>query len=314
MSEVNQSQPNVIKVDLTGSSESSYDPKPNLDMNSEPKEPPPSEPAQQELPKAAYAPTAEEKANVEAADPEKDDFAAKFAALSRREKQLWQKEQELKNKYAGLEEQKGVLDKLKENPLEVLEKYGWDYQKLTDFVLNDQAPTENMQLEALQKKIEMLEQERQRERDQQEEQRLQQVVQEYKNDIRANTKDNDLFQAFGDEAVDLVYDVIYQHYVDSDGEIMPIEKAVKKVEDYIVGRVEPFVKLDRFRKAFGASEQPKPQAEQPSPQVTQERVVSQTLTNAATPTSGVDKGYLSDEESKRAAVAYLKKMLSENSA
>lgn len=96
---------------------------------------------------------------------ETDKFAAKFAALSRKEKQLRQQETYLAQKVADAEkrakeaEEKaskyGTLDEeVKGNPLKWLqEKYGISYEQLTEMALNEGNPTTEMRMKRMQEEL-----------------------------------------------------------------------------------------------------------------------------------------------------------------
>lgn len=99
---------------------------------------------------------------VEVAKPE-DKISSKFAALSRKEREVYQKKQELKAEEARIaelrskdeltlkearaqiESERKEIEEFralkKDNPLKVLEKLGITYQQLTDIVLNEGKPT-----------------------------------------------------------------------------------------------------------------------------------------------------------------------------
>lgn len=118
-------------------------------------------PASQEISEA----TAELKAEPKQ-EPEKDDrFAAKFAALTRKEKILRAKEQEISQKVAEMEkkvqeaEQRAskyneVETGVKSNPLKWLQDtYGITYDQLTEMALNEGNPTPQMQMQRLKEEL-----------------------------------------------------------------------------------------------------------------------------------------------------------------
>ena len=104
----------------------------------------------------------------EAREPEKsDDFSRKFAALSRREKEIRAKEAEYDKRIAELEERLGSFGKkpepepelpieyrLKKDPLRALEDMGLSYDKLTELALNDGKLTPEMQMRLMREELE----------------------------------------------------------------------------------------------------------------------------------------------------------------
>ena len=101
----------------------------------------------------------------EARNPDRDDFSRKFAALSRREKEIRAKEAEYEKRIADLENRFTVKEpekepevpfeyKLKQNPLKALEEMGLSYDKLTELALNDGQLTPDMQMKLMREEIE----------------------------------------------------------------------------------------------------------------------------------------------------------------
>ena len=127
----------------------------------------------------AEAPAAEEGQTTEAVEnqsveqteqTETDQFSKKFAALSRREKDIRTKEQEYEQKLADLqakyeavapkqeevnnEEQLPLEYRLKRNPLKTLEELGFGYEKLTELALNDGKLPPEMQMKLMREELE----------------------------------------------------------------------------------------------------------------------------------------------------------------
>ena len=258
----------------------------------------------------------------EAREPEKsDDFSRKFAALSRREKEIRAKEAEYDKRIAELEERLGSFGKkpepepelpieyrLKKDPLRALEDIGLSYDKLTELALNDGKLTPEMQMRLMReeleggykKKFEELEN-RLLEKERSDEQRRYDDIQRgFQNEIEDFVESNpdryELIQA--NEANDIIYDVIEEHYNDT-GRILDIEEAAEAVENYLEEEAEKIFKLGKFRSKFGI-ENDFEQEESP-------RQSQVTLSNAmsAQANERVAKK-LSDEESKALAAKMLK--------
>jgi len=258
----------------------------------------------------------------EAREPEKsDDFSRKFAALSRREKEIRAKEAEYDKRIAELEERLGSFGKkpepepelpieyrLKKDPLRALEDMGLSYDKLTELALNDGKLTPEMQMRLMReelegdykKKFEELEN-RLLEKERSDEQRRYDDIQRgFQNEIEDFVESNpdryELIQA--NEANDIIYDVIEEHYNDT-GRILDIEEAAEAVESYLEEEAEKLLSLGKLRSKFGI-ENDFEQEESP-------RQSQVTLSNAmsAQANERVAKK-LSDEESKALAAKMLK--------
>jgi len=259
----------------------------------------------------------------QASEPEKsDDFSRKFAALSRREKEIRAKEAEYDKRIAELEERLNSFNqksepepepelpieyRLKKNPLKALEEMGLSYDKLTELALNDGKLTPEMQMRLMReelegdykKKFEELEN-RLLEKEKSDEQRRYDDIQRgFKNEIdeyvNSNLDKYELIQA--NEANDIIYDVIEEHYNDT-GRILDIEEAAEAVENYLEEEAEKLLKLGKLRSKFGI-ENDLEQEESP-------RQSQVTLSNAmsAQANERVAKK-LSDEESKALAAKML---------
>jgi len=93
----------------------------------------------------------QEKAKQETKTGE-DLFSSKFAALSRREKELKRKEAELDEKLTEFQTADTLQTRMKERPLKVLEELGISYDDLTQMALNEGSPTNEMLIERMQEK------------------------------------------------------------------------------------------------------------------------------------------------------------------
>jgi len=258
----------------------------------------------------------------EAREPEKsDDFSRKFAALSRREKEIRAKEVEYDKRIAELEERLGSFGKkpepepelpieyrLKKDPLRALEDMGLSYDKLTELALNDGKLTPEMQMRLMReelegdyrKKFEELEN-RLIEKEKSDEQRRYDDIQrgfqnEIEDFVESNADRYELIKA--NEANDIIYDVIEEHYNDT-GRILDIEEAAEAVESYLEEEAEKIFKLGKFRSKFGI-ENDFEQEESP-------RQSQVTLSNAMSAQANERVGRkLSDDESKALAAKMLK--------
>ena len=200
----------------------------------------------------------EETAASEPAAQQDDKFAAKFAKLSRREKDIRSRERELEDRLAQFEAKMAELEankptepakepelpleyRLKKNPLKTLEEIGYSYEDLTKMVLNDGEMSSDMQLNLMREEIERdyrtkfeeLENKLAEKEKKEEEAEYDKVLNSFKsqiNDVINNSDDYDLIQA--NDAHDLVYDVIESYYQEN-GSVLDTKEAADQVEQYL---------------------------------------------------------------------------------
>ena len=185
---------------------------------------------------------------------------------------------------------------------------GLSYDKLTELALNDGKLTPEMQMRLMReeleggykKKFEELEN-RLLEKERSDEQRRYDDIQrgfqnEIEDFVESNADKYELIQA--NEANDIIYDVIEEHYNDT-GRILDIEEAAEAVENYLEEEAEKLLSLGKLRSKFGL-ENDFEQEESP-------RQSQVTLSNAMSAQANERVGRkLSDEESKALAAKMLK--------
>jgi hypothetical protein len=269
-------------------------------------------PAQPEAqPQEAQAPQEEAKA------PEMD-YTRGWNALTRREKQIQQRESEFKEKMGEFEAFQQDKSLLTTDPVKFLEKNGWKFNDLADFVLNDKKKPTESRLEELQKRIDKMEEEKRQaaeEKKHREESEAQQSkINEYKSQIKSfiteKADDYELINQFDEH--DTVYDVIESYYR-TNNVILEVDKAAAEVEKYLEQQLEKAANTKKFKSRFSplAQEEEKSEPEPLKPKFppTGESQPPRTLSNTvATSTSaGSEKSvYLSDDESKKRAAEFLK--------
>lgn len=267
---------------------------------------------------AAPAPVTTEAAPVEAAAPvapapepvvetpaPQDDpkFAAKFAALSRREQSIRAKEQAVKEQEAEYRAYKDEQKLLLENPLEYLQKKGLTFDKLTQLALNDGKKPPEMRVQELEERLEREKLER-AEADKVAaskayEAQKQSFVSEISDFLTQNKEVYELVSVL-EEPAELIYNVIEQHY-EKNKRVLPVKDAVEMVEKHFEKEVdEKYMGLNKIKSRL----QPK----QPEPAAPPARVNAPTLTNtqASTIPTPSTNPVRSLEESKREAARLLK--------
>ena len=257
--------------------------------------------------------------NQEAAEPQEEsnefkdlepsqdsEFDRKFAALSRKEKALRERELELDKKYGNKEKELPLERRIRANPLKALEELGLDYDKLTELALNDGRLTPDMQMKLMREELEndykdkfnSLEERLNAKEKMEEEAKYDAVKQGFVGEINSfiNENKSDFEYVAHNDATDVVYDVIEEHYNET-GRILDIKEAVEAVESYLEEEAEKLLNLGKVKNRLTSM---RDEYEQPQRQ-------SQTTLSNAHSAQGNERVVrkLSDEESKSAMAKML---------
>lgn len=264
---------------------------------------------------------AEVKKAEEAQKPQEDKFAQKFAALSRKEKAIRDKERALEMKIKEMETRSAQLEAeikskyvdpemLTQDPLKVLSEKGLSPEQLAELILNNGKKTPERLLEEYDKKMQAklseYEQKLQAKEQAEKQAQLEKVTNEFKNEIASfvsATPDYELIRA--NSAESLVYDVIEEHYLqtqDENGEngtILSNKEACDLVESYLLEQAKSVWEKanKKLSTVYGLKSEAKPEPKGQSP----------TLSNAmsASAPKNADRK-LTDEESKQLAAKMIR--------
>ena len=238
--------------------------------------------------------------------PQDSEFDRKFAALSRKEKALRERELELEKKFGSKEKELPLERRIRSNPLKALEELGLDYDKLTELALNDGRLTPDMQMKLMREELEndykekfnSLEERLNAKEKMEEEAKYDAVKQGFVGEIESfiNENQSDFEYVAHNEATDVVYDVIEEHYNET-GRILDIKEAVEAVESYLEEEAEKLLNLGKVKNRLTSM---RDEYEQPQRQ-------SQTTLSNAHSAQGNERVVrkLSDEESKSAMAKML---------
>lgn len=243
-------------------------------------------------------------------------FAAKFAALSRKEKQLRQREAQITAQVQQMEQRlqafeaersqmdtyKALPDRLKKDTLKVLEEQGIKFEDLAQLVLNDGKPTQEMVMSEYERKmtarLEEFEKKQAEKEAKEQQERTNAALESFKaqlTDFVNVNADYELIRA--NDYVGEVFDVIDLHHQQT-GEILSNKEACDIVEEYLLEEAKKLVDREKVKKLFA------PQA--PTPAAPKGKS-SPTLSNAqAAQASKPAAKTLSDEESKAEAAKLIK--------
>lgn len=242
------------------------------------------------------------------------DMASRFAALSRKEKEVREagsRAAELEGKYKEFSD---LEANAKENPLAILSKYGLDLDTVIAASLGteeDTPKTVEEQIQALRDEItnektaakEKVKTDKETE-DKALQANIDEAILKHQNSIvdylSQNPEKYELINL--QEANELVWEVTEAWYEANNGEVLTPEEAADKVEKHLEDQIRKAMKLSRFTPTSNEFEWESNKTEPKS----EKAPVSKTLTNEYTAPAGSKTVYLNDEESKSAAAALLK--------
>ena len=252
-------------------------------------------------------------------------FAAKFAALTRKEKAIRESEKRVNARIKELESKIAAQPKvevaapeeplerrLRKDPFKTLESQGMGYETLTQIALNGGKLTPEIQMqlmreeieakysaqiEAVNKKLEAREQQDKQEKEQA-------WVTDFKGKIATQistaANDYELVAAEGQEGVDAVFEIIDAYYRET-GEALDIKEAVEAAEEELLEQARKRIGLAKIKKLMGASET---KTQEVKPQ--QVKKPGTTLSNEASQVQSSSGKFLSDDESKKEAAKLIR--------
>ena len=241
-----------------------------------------------------------------------DVSAVRFAELTRRAKEQYRKEQELKQLEEKLNPVNEALTKVKENPLALLDAAGITFEDLTDFILNEANQQTNTskeltveeKVEQLELKLKAEEEAKQRQRLEEEQAQIESSIKSFNDTVKELAQQPEFELIHTTEQHEMVYDLVLAHYEQS-GQVLPVLEAMQLVEAHLLEELESkALKANKIRQRLMVESQPKPQV---TPQVQKPVAPKVTLSNSMAPsTSAQPSNKFSPEEAKARAVAMLK--------
>lgn len=271
---------------------------------------------------------------VEQAPKEDKAFGAKFAALSRKEKEQSAREKAFTTEKKAFDKMKADLkaeveaeksrlaskyidpEEFKKDPVGLYKKQGLTFEQLAERVMNDGKPGAGEVLSDSEKRIQaqvdelkaqlLAKNESEKKREEEQKQRqLEETMTAFKTqltDFCNKEADYELIRA--NDAVGLVYEVIEEHHkntLDAEtgkGQILSNKEAADAVENYLLEEAKKQIKLSKVKTLLAPVE----------PAAKEEKSGSPTLSNThsaqSVPSSG--QRLLSDEESRKEAAKLIK--------
>ena len=237
-------------------------------------------------------------------EPAPDPFSRRFAQLAREQKKLRQERDEMKRVQQELDARKSTvssyddLQKLaRENPYEVMQKLGLDYEALSRQVLQDGeiTPEQKMagEMKRLRDEIDSMKSERAELVKEEEAKKYRDTYGRFVDEIKTfvdNTSEFDFVKA--NNAYHVVAEVMQEHY-NSTQDVMSYDDAAKMVEDYYEAEAEKYLKVPKLEQRLKERYAPaktEPVAGQEKEEVqTSEKTPPKTLTNTQVQRAPGDK-------------------------
>lgn len=274
--------------------------------------------ANQPVPPAAPTPALAEDKGV--------DFSSRFAALSRKEKQLMELAKKTKEKEALFNSGRYVdLEELKKdaNIENRLSKLGLTYDEITKFYLSKGGSPLEDKVKTLEQRLEEKEIKEKQLAEEQKQSILDNQISAFKEQIKnaVNASPEKFGLISETEGFDTVYDVIEEHFAQTSvdefgepkqGEILSIEKAAEHVENFLLERMKKIIAHKKLAPFIDEHYKKQASLQESQQQGVNETQAPKTLTNKLvnSPSPKVDDGrLLSEDESKKRMAEFLKSQL-----
>jgi hypothetical protein len=255
----------------------------------------------------AEAEPEKEEDKKEVAKKEDEKLAARFAALSRREKEVRAREQQSK---ADMDQvnafRKGILEG-KENPkgvIDLLKQHGITFEDLARAEMDDQNLAKDLNTRKLEARLEAVEKQRLADLHEAQQRVNQAQLDGFKNDIASFIKSNaEKYEMVADAGlVDDVFGIIEKDAKKNIGnknyQLKSIESAVSELEDSLTAHANKILKLKKFSKPVEKLEDIESEA--------RDTKASKTLSNKLTPAPKVKvKVKETEADRERAAIKLL---------
>ena len=174
----------------------------------------------------------------------KDDFDSRFAALAKKERMIRDRESRFKTEFEPKMDDFNKFNSIRERAKqrdpyaikEMLDSIGLSTDDLSEIMLSQPSVPKDPEVLEIRKQLEELRKEKERYTEEQNKRQVEENIKSFKSDIEKNIKADmdkyELCNLYSEDAIQLVYQVCEDHYNANDGEMLPIDKAIEKVESY----------------------------------------------------------------------------------
>lgn len=225
----------------------------------------------------------------------KEQESKRFALLAKKEKVLYSKSQEIKQREENLNQKLNAVEnfekfkrQVKDNPMLALEELGVTYNQITDYVLQGKMPNKTeFEITELREEINALRRERE-DRDKKEEasrksaaqvnvkETIDAFHQEIGDYISSHTDKYELASIYKQQAVNLAYQKVEDHFIKTK-RVLSHEEALGLVEAEMEKEAERVMSAKKFQ----ARVQPQPLKEERKPQPGSQQTLSNQMTSSA---------------------------------
>lgn len=243
--------------------------------------------------------------------------AQRFAALSRKHKQIRAEAEQLKALKAQLAQKETKIKEWEDikDPIAALRAKGFSYEEATQYVLNNGQPTPELQIKGVQEELAKFRQEQAEAEKVRAEQavklaqaQVEETITTFKSQVNEFvTSHPEDYQLIGiHESQELIYSTVEENF-NRTGRIMSMKEAADLVENYLEERIEASLKAKRLSAKYGPRVE-QPPASNPMAAAAQmlnqtTRTLSNTATAAASPANSAPRTY---QEAYERALAKLK--------
>ena len=214
---------------------------------------------------AAPAPEIEAKPEPVVEKP-RERSSDRFAALARKEAEVFRKQQAVRAQQAEIARQAEQIKAFEQakrnavlNPVEALKALGLTYEQITEYMLNDQKPTPQLEVQSVRQELEEFKrqarEEQERILEQQREMQTreqQQIIEQFRSEVNEyveqHAENYELTNLYG--GAHLVSEVIEEHFRQTQ-KLLTIPEAAKLVEDHY----EDLARKSLATKKFAATQQ-----------------------------------------------------------
>lgn len=244
-----------------------------------------------------------------------EEVSSKFAALAKKDKIISKRTQELAAQEKSVKEMLAKADaenkrwadakaRAIENPLEAMRELGLTYEQVTEFILNKEKPTPNMEIAALRKDLETLRQQQKEEKEnstkaakEQAEKQNQETIENFKSSLGEFVSENkdsyELLNALEDRGLIVPKDLIFRgiQMVHRDKGVIPTNKeAADGVQEYLLKEIENVIQsVKYFKDKYGTKE--------PTKELTPDgSIPTTTLSNSMSPGMGANLPSMTEEQ------------------
>lgn len=256
------------------------------------------------------------------ATPPVDDVSSKFAALAKKDKMLSRRAQDAaaqearaKEMLANAEAKNKQFEDAKRlaqtNPTEAMKILGLTYEQLTQFILNQEKPTADMEIAALRRDLQTIREENERkekEREQKAKDDLEnnnkQIIDNFKNEIgdflQSKPEEYELLNFLDSVGFISAKDVIFEGIRTAHAQHKKIatpKEAADIVQEYLTNQIDTLIQSVKFFKTkYGKTEPPAPPTEPTGATTT-----TKTITNDMSPGMGNQLTALTEEQRMKKA-------------